>query len=36
MCYLLASVAALIAGLTSRSNGLDKNHFIVTHVGDVL
>jgi len=35
-CYLFAALATLIAGLVSRSLGLDKNHFIVSHVGDIL
>ncbi len=36
MGYFLAALTTLIAGLVSRSLGFDKNHFIVTHVGDVL
>ncbi len=34
--YLIAALATLMAGLVSRSLGLDKSHFIVMYVGDVL
>jgi hypothetical protein len=36
ICYFLAALTTLITGLLSRSLGLDKTHFIVSHVGDIL
>ena len=36
ICYFLAALTTLIAGLLSRSLGLDKTHFMVSHVGDIL
>lgn len=34
--YFLAALTTLIVGLLSRSLALDKTHFIVSHLGDML